>query len=575
MVSDYLCIFATKLTTRIKLMKRAIYLFLSFAILLSMVQKANAEDKKCPLVKVEAERLPDLNVPRSGHSAFVVNGELTVVGGHTSGFVLTPTAEYYKDGEWHLMQTVYPHDGGFYVALKSGKVLLAGGFKDNLGIGQSFEVETYDPIAHRFDGLGCLEQKRASAAALELDSGRVLITGNWYADDEMELFDGHDRFNHLKPIHQPRYLPHLFRTSDGDVMIVGFQDNKGQLLDTLLIERMNGEPFRAPLFDIWRPLQIEIPINSDDFFIGDREKGDYAYLMPVKNRDGQVAIAEVRDTVFSLLPTDCPVPTKSQWGVIYYYSPFYADRLHQQGYVMGCDSTGRQYTLCIDYSKTPAHLTLYHTDPLTDVLTLTIPIMMDDGNLVLTGIKPAINYNSNFTPTPQVWLLRFNKESAAFASNTNYWLWAGLALAIVALMIIGIALKRKNRQATSEEPSSPQSLKGNELLMQRICHLMDEQQLYLRPGLKVSDIAVALGTNSRYVSDCIKAVKGISMSQFINDYRVEHAKQLLRENPDMKISVVATESGFSNDKALTRYFKDYTGMTPTDWKTMQNNPQNL
>ena len=151
---------------------------LAMAVTSTSMPDSISGQKACPIVRIEAERLPDMNMARSGHSAFVVNGEVTVVGGHTSGFKLTPTAEYFKDGEWHQLQTVYTHDGGFSVVLKSGKVLVAGGFKDNLGIGQSYEVEMYDPVAHRFDGFGCLDQKRASATALELDSGRVFITGN-------------------------------------------------------------------------------------------------------------------------------------------------------------------------------------------------------------------------------------------------------------------------------------------------------------------------------------------------------------------------------------------------------------
>ena len=51
-----------------------------------------------PIVKLQLERLPDLNTPRAGHAVFCVNGELTVAGGHTNGFVPTPTAEYFKDG---------------------------------------------------------------------------------------------------------------------------------------------------------------------------------------------------------------------------------------------------------------------------------------------------------------------------------------------------------------------------------------------------------------------------------------------------------------------------------------------
>ena len=60
--------------------------------------------------EMAVERLPDLNVPRSAHVAACVGGELTVIGGHTTGFVPTATAEYYRDGAWHLAETIFPHD---------------------------------------------------------------------------------------------------------------------------------------------------------------------------------------------------------------------------------------------------------------------------------------------------------------------------------------------------------------------------------------------------------------------------------------------------------------------------------
>ena len=140
--------------------------FLALLHLLAMVNKVDASPQEdvatgCPFVKIIPQRLPDLNIPRFSHRVCYVNGELTLFGGHTSGFVLTPTAEYYKDGEWHLMKMVYNHDDGICVPLRSGKVLLAGGYEKNLGIGQTFEVEMYDPATHTFDGFGCLDKKRA------------------------------------------------------------------------------------------------------------------------------------------------------------------------------------------------------------------------------------------------------------------------------------------------------------------------------------------------------------------------------------------------------------------------------
>lgn len=531
--------------------------------------KATADDvgnAKCPIIKLEAERLPDMTVPRSGHSAFLANGEVTVVGGHTSGFVLTPTAEYFEDGKWHQLQTVYTHDGGISIVMKSGLVLLAGGFKDNLGIGQSFEVELYNPATHQSKGFGCLDQKRVAGAAVELDSGRVMITGNWYTNDGIEIFDGKTTFSHVRDVTQSRYLPHLFRTSDGDVLIVAGYDNHGESIDTIVVDRLYGEPFRNELFDNWHPLHYDLAQHSDDSFIGDETKGEFRYLMPVENKDGQLAIIDVRDTIFTPLPTSAPIPMNSQWGDIKYITPVYADRQHQRGYIVGFDKTSHLYALCIDYAKNPATLKLYHTDPLPEAGMLTIPVLTAEGNLMLTG-GIGTEPNGNFSPKSSVWLLRFNDDGSEATASTNGWLWGLLAAGLLLAFIVFFVLKRRKPQPQqeSEEPSEAVT-KGDEQLMQRICHLMDEKQLYLQQGLKVSDIASALGINSRYISDCVKAVRGCSLTQFVNEYRVEHAKRLLLERPEMKISTVAIESGFTNDKAMTRYFKEQTGMTPTEWK---------
>ena len=204
---------------------------------------------------------------------------------------------------------------------------------------------------------------------------------------------------------------------------------------------------------------------------------------------------------------------------------------------------------------------------------LTIPVLTAEGNLMLTG-GVGTEPNGNFSPKASVWLLRFNDDGSEAAGGFNGWLWGVLAAVLLAAGVAVYVFRRRKPQPEPEERLETVT-KGDEQLMQRICQLMDEKQLYLQQGLKVSDIASALGINSRYVSDCVKAVKGCSLTQFVNEYRVEHAKRLLLECPEMKISTVAVESGFTNDKAMTRYFKEQTGMTPTEWKTnKQNNIQN-
>lgn len=299
-----------------------------------------------------------------GHSVFVINGEPTVVGGHTTSFVPTATAEYFRDGQWHLMQTAYPHDEGFSVTLPSGKVLIGGGHAEPLGIGQIYSVEIYDPTTHSFKGFGCLDQKRCFASATEIDSGRVVVTGNWYNLDDIELFDGQKHFTSVKQTTQSRARPFVLRIAKDDVIIFNSTDIHAEPIDTIIVDRLKGEPFHVPLFDEWKPRRCLEDANSSDFFIGNEQEGTYAYLIPVENKDGQVAICRIDSTRFSLLPTNGTIPTTCKGRRINYYYHVIVDRQSQHAYLVGNgDNDGRLYVLAIDLTKTPADLTLYNTEP--------------------------------------------------------------------------------------------------------------------------------------------------------------------------------------------------------------------
>jgi AraC-like DNA-binding protein len=496
------------------------------------------------------------------------------VGGHTSGFVPTKTAEYFKDGEWHVMQMAYTHDDGLCVPLRSGKVLLAGGYKENLGVGQTIEAELYDPITHTFEGFGCLDRRRAHPTGVELPNGQVVVAGNWYHDDAIETYDGGMYFETARQVSVPRSFPRLLCISDSDVMIVsGYWDNYGKVIKSNIVDRLKGEPFRVPLLETWQPYIIGQTPRSDDSFIGDKEKGIFAYLLAVRDCTGQVAIAEVRDTVFSLLPTDGPVPMKSQFGAINYESPIIVDRQVQRGYVMGSDSLGRKYILCIDYPERPAPLTLYYTDPLPEAAG-GIPVLTAEGNLILAGgIALGGTY---FTPTSAVWLFPVGQRTDSKAIDTGNkslsgWIWilltALIFLALIAWILYRTRRNRSNetREPCSNEPTEPVPATPANQLMQRIETLMEEQRFYLNSDLKMGDVASQLGVHQNEVSACINNCKGYSFSLFVNNYRVAYAQQLLRNHPEKKMAQVGMESGFANDTTFYRVFKTITGLTPSEW----------
>ena len=532
----------------------------------------------CKTMRIETEQLPDLNIPRYGHCIFFAGDELTVIGGHTTGFVPTATAEYFSDGAWHTVPTVYTHDHGMAVPMKSGKVLVCGGANEPLGIGQTYTAEWYDPATHTCEGFSCMDMKRSNFSATEIDSGRVVIAGNWYSKDYIELFDGHKTFSRVKEVAAQRSCPYILRTATDNVMIFSSLDTEhdsGIRPDSIMVDQLRGEPFHASLLDEWRPLAYDIPRMSEFCFIGDEAASDYAYLLPVKNAEGQIGFVKTRGTDFSLLSMADAVPMVFNDDSIRYHFPV-VDRQRGRGYLVGFSQTCKLvYVLCVDYTEHPAPLTLYYTDPLF-ATGLTWPILNADGNLVLAGGLAESNYN----PLSSVVVLRVHPDAPLLAARASFpWLWVGIALALVAAyLIIYRARKTTPREENNEpdeayetlqttEPEAPETGVADEALLQRVCQLMEEQQLYLNSGLKLSDVAMAVGCNRNVLSACINDLRHCSFSQFVNTYRVEHAKQMLISNPDTRASEVWMESGFGNETTFFRTFKAIVGMTPSEWKS--------
>ena len=535
----------------------------------------------CPTVKISAERLPDLNVPRCAHSLLLVNGEPTVVSGHTTNFVPTATIEYYKDGKWTPLPSAFTHDGGFAVQLSSGQVLIGGGHERNMGIGQSFEAELYDPLSRTCEGFGSLDTKRALASAIALDDNRALITGNWYHDDAIELYDGKDGFIPIKSTSCGRCYPYILRTAKDDAIIFTGFDSRGQRTLHPVIDRLKGEPYHEPLLEEWGAYS-QFVMHQTSASIGDESKGDYSYLLMVENEQGEVAIARVTNGEFSLLPTDVPVPMTCKWGNIFYSSQIFVDQKSRRAYMLGTDpekcclqpklDSARVYILTIDYATVPARLTLGYTD-VHDDFDICFALMTADGNLMMVGGVPTQN---NFKPSGATWLLHVSPRAQAAQAGLSWWGWALIILAIAALATCLTRLYRRRKSTpVSEMPDeesaeeSPKVSSEDEKecdLMRRICQVVEEQRLYLNPDLKVTDIANALGSNRTTVSNCINAQCDCSFPQFVNTYRVAFSQELMLNQPDIKITEVWMAAGFPSESTFFRIFKDITGTTPNAWR---------
>jgi len=110
-----------------------------------------------------------------------------------------------------------------------------------------------------------------------------------------------------------------------------------------------------------------------------------------------------------------------------------------------------------------------------------------------------------------------------------------------------------------------QSQADEESLRIRFEDLIVSEQLFLKQGVRLADIATMLDTNRTYVSRLVNNTYNMSFSDYINTLRIDYAEQYLLHHRDAKQTDIATACGFPNASAFNNVFKKITGVTPKIW----------
>lgn len=127
--------------------------------------------------------------------------------------------------------------------------------------------------------------------------------------------------------------------------------------------------------------------------------------------------------------------------------------------------------------------------------------------------------------------------------------------------------EREERQAIEQLKAEPEELlTASQQLYRRLCELMIEQQPFTDETLNRETLAQLLGTNPKYIDQAItECSNGDTTRDFINRYRVQHIATLLKTTDD-SISLIGEMSGIISRATLSRLFRDYYGMTPSEFR---------
>lgn len=109
---------------------------------------------------------------------------------------------------------------------------------------------------------------------------------------------------------------------------------------------------------------------------------------------------------------------------------------------------------------------------------------------------------------------------------------------------------------------------AQEKYLKTLLHYMEAEKPYLDPNLSIKDISKNISIPSYFISQVINSRLKKNFFHFVNDYRIDESKQLLKDkkNTGRSILDILYDCGFNSKSTFNKAFKKATGMTPSQFK---------
>jgi ligand-binding sensor domain-containing protein/AraC-like DNA-binding protein len=104
--------------------------------------------------------------------------------------------------------------------------------------------------------------------------------------------------------------------------------------------------------------------------------------------------------------------------------------------------------------------------------------------------------------------------------------------------------------------------------MLQLLTVMKEEKPYLDPNMTVTKLAKILGVSKEHISQTINQCFYMNFNQFLNKYRIEEAKERLKDPKESQYVVfkIALDVGFNSKSTFNIAFKKFTGMNPSQYR---------
>lgn len=97
--------------------------------------------------------------------------------------------------------------------------------------------------------------------------------------------------------------------------------------------------------------------------------------------------------------------------------------------------------------------------------------------------------------------------------------------------------------------------------------IVDYVQQHYASDLYLERVAQGLGLSVKYISKVFKEKTGRNLSDYINEVRIQHVKDML-VNTNMSIASISEAAGIYSRSTLIRLFRKYEGVTPSEYREL-------
>ena len=136
------------------------------------------------------------------------------------------------------------------------------------------------------------------------------------------------------------------------------------------------------------------------------------------------------------------------------------------------------------------------------------------------------------------------------------------------IYIFSFLLLKKHHFALEKYAQSEVDLVESQALVKQVNALFKAQAPYLDSETSLTSVADMLDVKPRVLSQAINEIEQKNFSEFVNQYRIDHAKELLThpERKQDKIATIAFDSGFGNITSFNTAFKTSLNITPSQYR---------